>query len=131
MNLKEYFEKKKGFGVLSTADGKGRVNSAIYARPHVMEDGTLAFIMPDRLTHRNLRSNPHAAYLFREDEPGYKGTRIHMTRVREETDSALLHSLRRRSYPPEMEESGGPRFVVLFEIDRVLPLIGPGESELK
>lgn len=129
MNLKEYFEKKKGLGVLSTADGKGRVNAAIYARPHVMDDGTLAFIMPDRLTHHNLQSNPHAAYLFREEGPGYKGTRVHLTKVREETNSELLHSLRRKFYPPEIEDKEGPRSIVFFEVDKVLPLIGPGESE--
>ena len=37
MGLKEYFKKKKGFGVLSTADEKGVVNSAPYASPHVID----------------------------------------------------------------------------------------------
>jgi hypothetical protein len=69
MNLKTYFDETKGMGVLSTADGKGRVNAAVYARPHVMDDGTLAFVMRDRLSHENLTSNPHAAYLFREEGP--------------------------------------------------------------
>ena len=50
MNLKTYFDETKGLGVLSTADGKGRVNAAVYARPHMMEDGGLAFIMRDRLS---------------------------------------------------------------------------------
>lgn len=131
MNLKDYFENTKGLGVLSTADGEGRVNSAIYARPHVMDDGTFAFIMPDRLTHHNLQSNPHAAYLFRENEQGYKGKRIHLTKVREEVDNELVHSLRRKYYPPEAEEKGGPRSIVFFEVDKVLPLIGPEESEPK
>ncbi len=49
MNLKTYFDETKGLGVLSTADGKGRVNAAVYARPHMMEDGGLAFIMRDHL----------------------------------------------------------------------------------
>ena len=31
-----------------------------------MDDGTLAFIMRDRLTHQNITENPHAAYLFVE-----------------------------------------------------------------
>jgi hypothetical protein len=131
MNLQEYFENKKGFGVLSTADGEGQVNSAVYARPHVMDDGTLAFIMPDRLTHHNLQTNRHAAYLFRENEPGYKGRRIHLKKVREETDTELVHSLRRKFYPPEEEGKEGFRFVVFFEVEKVMPLIGPGESEPK
>jgi hypothetical protein len=45
--------------VLATADGDGKVNSSVYARPHMMEDGSLAFIMRDRLTLKNIQSNPH------------------------------------------------------------------------
>ncbi len=127
MNLNEYFEKRTGLGVLSTADSDGRVNTAVYARPHVMEDGSIAFIMPNRLTHHNLQSNGHAAYLFRENEPGYKGIRLHLSKIREDTDSDLLHSLRRRVYPPELEEKEGYRYVVFFKVDKVMPLIGPGE----
>jgi len=114
--------------VLATADGEGRVNAAVYARPHVMDDGTVAFIMPDRLTHHNLQSNPHAAYLFRENVPGYKGKRFHLTKVREEQDTELLHSLRRRVYDPELEEQEGHRHLVFFKVDKVLPLIGAGPS---
>ena len=70
MELKDYFETTRGTGVLSTADGEGRVDAAVYARPHFMEDGSLAFIMRDRLTHSNLQTNPYAAYLFLEQGPG-------------------------------------------------------------
>ncbi|HOV85365.1 MAG TPA: pyridoxamine 5'-phosphate oxidase family protein [Syntrophobacteraceae bacterium] len=128
MDLKEYFENRKGFGVLSTADGTGRVNSAVYSRPHAMDDGSLAFLMPDRLTHFNLQSNPRAAYLFREEGPGYKGKRLHLTKIREETDPDLVHTLRRRHSTPESQEKEGDRFVVFFRVDKVLPLIGPGEE---
>jgi hypothetical protein len=127
MTLEEYFEEKKGFGVLSTADGEGRVNAAVYSRPHVMDDGTVAFIMWDRLTHSNLESNPHAIFLFREDSPGYKGKRLYLTKTREEEDSELLHSLRRKSPSPE-KDAGESKFLVFFEVYKELPLIGPGEG---
>lgn len=129
MGLKDYFENSQGVGVLSTADAEGRVNAAIYSRPHIMDDGTVAFIMPDRLTHHNLTSNPYAAYLFRENGPGYKGRRIYLTKIREEQDAELIRSLRRRVYPPEAEEKGEPRSIVFFKIDKVLPLVGTGEVE--
>jgi len=82
--------------------------------------------MPERLTHHNLQSNPHAAYLFRENAPGYKGKRLHLTKIREEEDSELLYTLRRRVYDPELEEKEGQKYLVFFKIDKVLPLIGPG-----
>ncbi len=129
MDLTDYFEKNQGLGVLSTADSEGKVNAAVYSRPHVMDDSTLAFIMPDRLTHHNLGSNPHAAYLFRENGPGYKGKRLYLIKVREETDTELVESLRRKVYPPEMEERVGPKVVVFFKVEKVLPLIGTGETE--
>jgi hypothetical protein len=124
MNLKAYFENTKGLGVLATADSDGKVDAAVYARPHIMEDGTLAVIMRDRLTHHNLQSNPHATYLFKEEGPGYKGKRLFITKVREEQDSELLNSLRRRQYLDEKDEA---KFLVFFKLDKELPLIGAGK----
>jgi hypothetical protein len=126
MNMKNYFEKNRGTGVLSTADEQGRVNAAIYARSRVLDDGSLAFIMRDRLTHHNLQSNPHAAFLFREEGPGYKGVRLHLTRIREESDTALVKELCRRCKIDDNPEE--VRFLVSFRIDKELPLIGPGED---
>ena len=125
MDLKEYFAHTEGVGVLATADGEGKVDSAIYARPHFMEDGTVALIMRDRLSHHNLQSNAHAAYLFHEKAPGYKGIRLFLTKVREEQDTELLQSLRTRQYIDEKDEA---RFLVFFQIDQVLPLVGSGEK---
>jgi hypothetical protein len=124
MNDREYFEKTKGVGFLATADSEGRVDIAVYSRPHVIDDQTVAFIMADRLSHHNLQSNPHAAYLFKEEAPGYVGKRLFLTKVREEKDSELLGSLRRKAYP----ELKGTESLVYFRIDKVLPLIVTGED---
>jgi hypothetical protein len=127
MDLPTYLENTKGHGVLATSDEPGRVNLAIFSRPHVFEDQTLAFILPHRLTHINLQSRPHAAYLFKVDGPGYKGKRLYLTKIREEQDTELLRFLRRRTYPPGQEKPG-PRFLVFFQVDKILPLIGAGEG---
>lgn len=127
MNLSEYFENTKGVGVLATADSDGKVDAAIYARPHFMEDGSIAFIMRDRLSHANLQSNPHAAFLFMEDGSGYKGKRLFLIKTREEENSELVKELSRRSYNPNkggLEES---KFVVFFKLEKELPLIGSGK----
>jgi len=127
-SLKNYFEATKGTGVVATADKDGKVNAAVYSRPHFMEDGSLAFIMRDRLTHHNLQSNPHAAYLFVEDGPGYKGKRLHLTKVKEEENNERIQNLARRKYANEKE---GGRFLVSFKVDKVLPLIGGGDKPRK
>jgi hypothetical protein len=123
MSLSEYFETTKGMGVLSTADSDGKVDAAIYARPHFMDDGTMAFIMRDRLTHHNLQSNPHATYLYKEDGSGYKGKRLFMSKLREERNTELLKSLRRRKVD---YGNGEDRFLVFFKLDKELPLVGGG-----
>ncbi len=126
MELRDYFENTKGVGVLSTASKDGTVNAAIYSRPHVLEDGTLAVIMNNRLSHENVSDNPKAHYLFMEEGPGYKGKRLALTMLREEQDSELLHELCRRCYPSELAPEGKTRFLVFFRIDRESPLFGKG-----
>jgi len=125
MNPKEYFESVKGRGVLATADAEGRVDAAVYAIPHFIDDNTVAFIMRDRLTHKNLQSNLHAAYLFMEAGERYTGKRLYLTKTGEEQDSELLYTLRRKKYEDDKSE---PKFLVFFQIDKVLPLIGSGDE---
>jgi hypothetical protein len=108
-DLASYFENVRGTGVLATADREGRVNVALYARPHVMEDGTLAFVMNERLTRQNLKQNPHAAYLFLQEGAKREGVRLSLTRVRESADEELIAKYRRRSRPLNDEfDSGQP-----------------------
>jgi len=125
MDLKEYFERTKGIAVLSTADNEGKVDAAIYARPHFLEDGQIAFIMPDRLTHHNLQSNPYAVYLFVETQGLYQGKRLFIKKVSEEKNTERLQALRRRHLCNEdKEDDGKDRFLVIFTIEKELPLIG-------
>jgi len=120
MELKSYFESTDGTGVLSTADSNGNVDAAIYSRPHFLEN-KVAFIMRDRLTHKNLESNPHAVYLFIENGPGYKGKRIYLTKVKEEKNSERIASLKRRQKDSNPDED---KFLVFFEFNRERPLVG-------
>lgn len=124
MNPADYFEKRRGTGVLATADKRGRVAIALYARPHIAGDGAVEFIMADRRSRRNLRENPHAAYLFVEKDEGYRGVRLYLTMTGEKKDSPRIESLRRR--PAGGRPAAGPRYLVSFRVDRVLPLVGDG-----
>jgi hypothetical protein len=124
MKIGEYFKTAKGRGVLATADANGKVDAAIYAVPHVIDEKTVAFIMTEKLTHQNLQSNPHAAYLFTEEEEKYKGLRLFLTKVKEEKDSEKLDQIRRREYP----NLKGKETLVFFEVEKVLPLIGAGAA---
>ena len=131
MDLQKYFRDVKGRGVLATADGDGRVDVAVYAKPHFMEDGSLAFIMADRLSHHNLQSNDKAAFLFMEEGPRYKGVRLFLSRIREEKNTELLRTIRRRKYAAERGAEETSRFLVFFRVEKILPLIGAGQGTEK
>ena len=125
MKLGEYFESSKGRGVLATADKGGKVNLAMYARPHFMDDQTVTFIMAERLTHENLKSNPYAAYLFSEEERKYQGKRLYLRKTKEEKNPDLITQICRKCDYSHYETKN--RYVVYFNIEKVLPLIGSGE----
>ncbi|MEE4253598.1 MAG: pyridoxamine 5'-phosphate oxidase family protein [Desulfuromusa sp.] len=124
MDTKNYFNTQNGTGILSTADSSGRVDAAIYARPHVLDDGTLAMIMRERLSYKNLQENPFAAYLFIEQGPGYQGVRLFLKKVREDDDPELIGNMTRRCLSPEEDLDKGPKHIVYFEIEKALELIG-------
>ncbi len=127
MRLDEYFDSAKGVGVLATADADGKVNVAIYSRPHFLgdDDQELAFIMNPRLSHDNLQSNPHAAYLFIEEGQGYVGKRLFLTRIREETDPERILAVRRPDLPPQCDATEVQRkYLVHFRVDGTRPLVG-------
>ena len=123
MDLCDYFESAKGVGILATSDDSGTVDAAIYAKPYIIDENTIAFSMLDRLSYANIRSNPHAAYMFLENTEGYAGKRLYLTKVREETDSDSIKALKKKHSkifkPDEIN-----RHLVYFTIDKIRPLVG-------
>lgn len=130
MDMKTYFAQTAGRGVLATADREGRVDAAIYSTPHILEQGTVAFLMRQRLSHHNLQENPHATYLFMEDGPGSRGVRLFLTKTKEESDPALIKGLMRRHLTPAEDQARGPTFLVTFTVDTILPLIGADPADI-
>jgi len=123
MDWKEYFKTAKGKGFLATANKKGEVDVAVYSRPHVMDDGTLAYAMTSRLTHANLQENPSAVYAFNE-EGGYRGYRLYLEKVREEKEGALLKEIRKAANTVVHPGAGELlEQVVCFRVTKDLPLV--------
>ncbi len=128
MTIQEYLQSVTGKGILSTADSSGKVNAAIYAKPQVMENGQLAFIMRERLTYHNLQANPFANYLFIEDGDGYKGVRLFLEKVGEDTNPELIAQMTKRNLPPEVDQAKGKKYLLFFSLEKILPLIGDKET---
>ena len=123
MNLIEYFQNTKGFGILATANSEGNVDGAPYSKPHFEDGNTVTFIMADRLSHENLNSNPHAAFIFKE-EGSFEGKRLFLTKVKEETDADMINQLMKQYHPDWYEAyKDKKKFLVYFNIQKVLPLV--------
>lgn len=129
MTLSDYFSTTQGTGILSTADKQGNVTSAIYARPTILTDGTLVFLMRERLSYNNIRSNPHAIYMFIESGPGYQGTRLYLQKMDEIDDPHLAQQMTRKSLTPEQDQEKGPKHLIRFSLEKSLALIGAQESQ--
>ncbi|MFC1512117.1 pyridoxamine 5'-phosphate oxidase family protein, partial [Candidatus Latescibacterota bacterium] len=74
-----------GIGVLATADTDGNVDVAQYAKPHFMDNDSIAFIMSHKLSYNNLQSNSHCAYIFietGEKKSSSGGVRLYLENIR-------------------------------------------------
>ena len=128
MNLQYYFSGKLGFGVISTSNNKGEVNSAVYAKPHVVDSNTIAFIMRDRLTRKNITENPQANYMFIEHNHGFNGIRLSLTMLEESQDQEQIQAISRRSSAGDSDDT--ERFLVTFTVNKALMLVGGEEAML-
>lgn len=125
MELKKYFEMARGHGVIATADGSGKTSAAVYARPHVIDADTIAFIVAEGQTGKNLTTNPYATYLFIEEGESYEGKRLYLTKVGENHDKNLIGRLRMRHGQHIFKRYKHLESrLVFFHVDRVRPLIG-------
>ncbi|MBF0386068.1 MAG: pyridoxamine 5'-phosphate oxidase family protein [Candidatus Omnitrophica bacterium] len=126
MDFKKYFEAKKGLGILSTSDKKGKVNAAVYSKPQVIDDKHFAFIMGDKLTHANLKDNPWAVFLFKEDGPDYQGKRVYLKKESETDNQELISRTCKSVYPETYCQTQYLKnsFLVTFVVESVLPLVG-------
>src|SRR5271169_1343440 len=114
MYLKEYFETNNGKGVLATSDKDDMVDAAIYSKRHVFDDGTVAFLMKDRLSHHNIQSNPYAAYLFVEDGSGFVGIRLYLKKIKEDDNPMLIAKMTRSDISSEEDAMKGLKYLVHF-----------------
>ncbi len=130
MGLKEYFSTTKGLGVFSSANTTGEVNSAVYSRPYVIDDQTVAFLMTPKLSYENIKSNGHASYLFKEDNPGYRGKRLTLTYKEEEKDPAKVDAFRKANSGDDLYERyrDTEAALVTFTVTSTRPLVGSAEK---
>jgi hypothetical protein len=123
MNLAELFT-QPGLGVMSTSSSEGKVNNAVYARPHIINATTLVWGMTDKRTYQNLTRNRHAAFLFKTNGPGFNGVRLALELIKTEEAGDLLETIKKNT-----DEIVGPgagaavSHAVWFRVTEIRPLI--------
>ena len=123
MSLAEYFENIKGLGVLATSDADGKVDIAVYSRPYIIDEKTVAFSMLEKLSYSNIQANPKAAYMFVEEGGGYKGKRLHLTMTGEEKDEERVKQIKQQ-HSKVKDYDGKVRHLIYFTVDKIRPLVG-------
>jgi len=123
MSLAEYFKNIKGLGVLATSDCEGNVDIAVYSRPYIIDETTIAFSMLEKLSYSNVQSNPKAAYMFAEQGEGYTGKRLHLTKTGEEKDPDRIKEIKQQ-HTKTREPDEKARHLIYFTVDKIRPLVG-------
>jgi len=121
--MAQYFENTKGLGVLATSDEQGNVDVAVYSRPYIIDEKTIALSMLEKLSYSNIQSNPRAAYMFVEQGEGYAGKRLHLTKSGEEKDPERIKEIKKQ-HTRTREPDEKVRHLIYFTVDKIRPLVG-------
>ena len=124
MNIAEYFKNAEGTGILATSDSEGNVDLAIYSKPYIINENKIAFSMLERTSYANIQSNPKAAYMFIEEGKGYKGTRLYLKMVCEETDAKVIEEIKAQRIKKHESKTDEVRHFVYFSVENIRPLTG-------
>jgi len=123
MKLNEMFP-AGGRGIIAASDSSGNVNIAVYAKPHIVDEKTVAWGMTEGRTWACVKENPNAAYLYMNPGPGYSGVRLKLS-LKEVLDSGdMLETVKKRT--AEIVSPGAAEavtHVAYFEIEEIRPLI--------
>jgi hypothetical protein len=130
--LMEYFNKQPRLGTLSTADSSGKVNSAYFGSPRMVDGKTIFMGLGNNRTFANLQENPNAVFMVME--PGksimdWKGVRIYVTMIDCQTSGKKLDQLKAAVAKNAGENAAKMMHAaVTFEIHEIRPLADFGQG---
>jgi len=132
VELMEYFNRQPRLGVISTSSQDGRVDSAVYGSPQMIDEKTVIVALARGRTWANLQENPHAVYMIMQPGEGlmdWKGIRVYL-KMREYADSGpRLEAYKREAAKIVGQEAAGMIAVLAtFEVEAIRPLIDFGQG---
>jgi hypothetical protein len=132
VELMEYFNCQPRLGVISTSSQDGRVDSAVYGSPQMIDEKTVIVALARGRTWANLQENPHAVYMIMQPGEGlmdWKGVRVYL-RMLEYADSGPRLEAYKREMARVVGEQAARMIAVLatFEVEEIRPLIDFGQG---
>jgi hypothetical protein len=130
--LMEYFNKQPRLGIISTASKDGKVDSAVYGSPQMVDDETVVVAFGKGRTFDNLQENPSAMFMIMEPAEevwDWKGIRVYL-RMKEYVTSGPKLEAYKSQIAKIVGEEGADMVQVLatFEVVEVRPLIDFGQD---
>jgi hypothetical protein len=125
--LREMFNKRPRIGALSTTDGKGNVNVAVFGSPQMIDDNTIVMGIGNNRSYRNLLENSKAAFIIMEPgqtAPEWKGVRVYLEAVTIESAGELYNKIKEEITNRLGKQAGEMiKAAIRFTITEVRPLI--------
>ncbi len=130
--LMEYFNKAPRLGTLSTSSKDGRVDTAVFGSPRMVDEKTVVIAMAKNRTLANLQENPNAVFMI--IEPGksvldWKGVRVYLKMKDCKTSGEMLDMIRSQMAKFVGEEAAKRMHAaVTFDVYEVRPLMDMGQG---
>ena len=130
--IMEYFNKQPRLGVISTSSKDGKVDSAVYGSPQMVDEETVIVALADGRTFANLQENPNAMFMIMEPGEGildWKGIRVYL-KMKEHVTSGVQLDMYKSQIAKIVGEQAADMIKVLatFEVTEVRPLIDFGQG---
>ena len=108
--LMDYFNKQPRLGTLSTSSKDGKVNSAYFGSPYMVDEKTIIMGLTKNRTLFNLQENPNAVFMIME--PGktlseWKGVRLYVKMTDCSTAGEKLEKMKAKIAARAGEARGG------------------------
>jgi putative heme iron utilization protein len=130
--LMEYFNKTPRIGTLSTASKNGRVNTACFGSPRMIDEKTVVMSVRNARTFANLQENPNALFMMIEPgktPPEWKGVRGYLKMTGYETSGEKVEATRKAIAQMVSEEAAKTMHAVItLEIQEIRPVSDIGQG---
>ena len=130
--LIDYFNKQPRLGVISTSSKDGKVDSAVYGSPQMVDEKTVIVALAQGRSFANLQENPNAVFLIMEPGEGvldWKGIRVYLRMIKHVTSGPQLDMYKSQTARIVGEQAAEMiKVLATFEVTEVRPIIDFGQG---